>query len=466
MSFFLSLLERTKWPDSRVRVIASQSAAKLLRDSTSQHISTYMNWVSNLDLEVDVGNALTIYAYANLKNEVTRDDFSTIIQAPSIFSKSRLDLIFQETSRDESWIHHHSGFWREDFSNDRTFEDLFERSSFFGVHILKGLARDHSIPFKQQWAYEWKRIIDNGSPRGFNSYYFRPGHSSNYYTYLIPRAADVMNSALLRTISALVALYGMPSFLASDLMREFVPFFDDLYKEASTGKIPDWGDESADHSIAFLLERMLSDPELCFVSGPWNSSKDEDKFVDISVLKVINKTRTPEPDASVWDSCLGFETSSNRTGVGVLSNKLSERQLDTEHRTDTKIGLFPFVRKWFPNDCPNWMKFKAGRGFIVPSIEGDTSIMSVRPNGGSIEFVNDDILIGYQRFWTHHWSAAYLMKDAPMIGTTVKLTKEYQHDLLSIHNGEVGYIWKFSKLQRTEEYGKYDVYSEYGYVNA
>jgi hypothetical protein len=207
------LLERLNWPVRFVRWRAAKEYADLL-SSPQRKVATrvYLDWLKNRKLESEVVSGLSILLGMEPGSLPRAEEVKANIHKSSILA----DFLFQRVYHKVlgGWVTANSGAAPRDYEPDKYFDE--HKGQFVPLLLyneFKRLEEDHGLPFIQQWAYEWRKVMnETGSPHSSFPYHFMDAAKSRagIVGQFSQAQCSVYRSAYLRTLSFAVQEWEMP----------------------------------------------------------------------------------------------------------------------------------------------------------------------------------------------------------------------------------------------------------------
>jgi hypothetical protein len=264
-----------------VRWRAAREISRLLTNPATQQAATEMllNCLETSKTESEVCALLSIVFLTEPDSRPTRRAVVLRIERPSLLADMLLERIYGEGKGIAGWRWAHSGTAPEDFEDGAYFE---EHSTMHVAPILgdnlERLQRSSGLPFRRQWAFEWKNLRDRLGTR-FTEYphYFddvleaRSGIMGQYWQ----RMRDVYLSAYLRTLAHAVSEWGLPQKVAEDNCLEIVDGVAGLF-EIEPGKRPAW--------LSEFPERLCAqDADLAAIARELFEASRRGRWVAVSI---------------------------------------------------------------------------------------------------------------------------------------------------------------------------------------
>jgi hypothetical protein len=207
------LLDRLNWPVRFVRWrVAREYAALLSSGQRALARKVYLGWLKSRRMENEIVSGLSVLLVVGKEYLPTPGDVKASIRKPSILAEFLFQRIYRKVL----------GGWRD--ANSGAAPDYYQPDKYFEEHRgaavpqilyndLKELEDEQGLPFITQWAYEWRRIMDEtNSPYSSFPYHFmdfakaRAGVSGQFSQ----AQCNVYRSAYLRTLSLAVSEWQMP----------------------------------------------------------------------------------------------------------------------------------------------------------------------------------------------------------------------------------------------------------------
>lgn len=461
---FSCLFQRLQWPDPIVRLVTAKNIARRLSEDSERLLPFFLKWMKTRTLELDVVNALAVLKLSGVHESVSYSEMKQVINAGSVLSYLILCDLYDEAKNDFDWVNNHSGFFEVDMSDDQDFNIVWKRQPSWNIYLFKSEAKIAGIPLKEQWAHEWKYIVDKGFPRSFSDYYFRITGTDNQKSHLTPLSLDASMSAFLRTLSIFVQHQIIEIDTAVFLSKHLIPFYLDS-PEVGLGAAPEnWGDKNQD--IVNYLEGLISDNKgIVRLSGPWSWSNEELPIFDISVMGVVVKAGSElDQIEMVWEAFDFKYRDEFEEKIPVLTEKkrLIGHKGFEEKIQAVDLACRPIVVNWSTDGEPLWTHHLDWREYFSPYLKNIDLELEKKPSESGIDYLVNDTVVGQQEFWLNNWSPTFILESSPRLGSTLRLQKDFIQNYLVSHEEEIKYIYKITKASREKSYGEYTVSTEFG----
>lgn len=303
------LFGRMEWPNLLVRERAASQIVALLKNRETCQVtgSAFIDWLASRTLESFAANALLIPLRLKADGDEVIphvDAYDAAIKCPSVLSQ----LLFNEIRGDEigpmTWTHWHSGSAPVSTPPDPYFEQ-YKRSFVPEIYDLRAgqIERDFTIPFRRQWAYEYRCLMERTGFSHFGSFFnFLRAPSKDARVLCDVPQSEVFRSAFLRAIAWAVDIAGLQEDLAKVLALKSCPLDIGCWKIEPTAK-PNWWPH-AQQTVATLdissgevlrqveilwRQQHNSDTSAMLVHASGHIFADETAISDLEILGAFQK---------------------------------------------------------------------------------------------------------------------------------------------------------------------------------
>jgi hypothetical protein len=426
------LLERLNWPVRFVRWQSAVQFAKLFSSSRrNEAIKTYLDWLKSRQFETEILSGLAILQCTEPCDRPSAADVKKHIKKSSILA----ELLFQRLYGKllGGWTSNHSGSPPSNFKPDRYFED------YQGQVIpqilatqLKRLEKKTGLPFMEQWAFEWRTLMDfTKSPHSsFPHYFLRGAYSREDLSVQLSQSqCNVYRSAYLRTFAFAVQQWNMPKDQAVLEATCCLPLNNGLLSIEPTAR-PKWlGDvpEKAfetDAPIEGLIRQLLASGVASNGMRPVSLRIPISNAVaDFGELLIqsfyASDDFTPKPD---------FTDNSSRMLVWPIDNLISiECPLPEEEPDDFRIDgikgcCIPICLDTLPMPFGFWQGDYFSLGLAFPAPYNSSSQQIARMAKGKIETLAEGKRVGRWSTWNDNWSPVHPKEGRTRCGSLAELS--------------------------------------------
>ena len=407
------LLDRLSWPVRFVRWRAANEYAGLL-SSAQRRIATkvYLDWLNSRKLEMEIVSGLTILLVAESSSLPPADDVKSSILKSSILA----DFLFQRVYRKVlgGWVTANSGAAPPDYVPDKYFEEhkgavvpLLLYNDFHRIEEERGL------PFTQQWAYEWRKVMDEtGSSYSSFPYHFLDAARSRSGVggQFSQAQCHVYRSAYLRTLSFAVQEWEMPRNAALMVASNCLPLNRGL-EGLKPVRRPTWLSDVPEKcckpgaSLEKLVRRIIK-------------SNIATKGMRPVSLRIPISTRIAEFGELSIEACYASsdfvpkegEDEFEQTMVWGLSDlltyegELSKRDAETYRWAGVVGSMIPVCLNVWPVPLGFWLNEYAHLGIVLPAPYNFSSTAEINCKGGIVNLKNEGRSVGQWRVWHDDWS--------------------------------------------------------------
>jgi hypothetical protein len=458
------LLDRLNWPVRLARWQTAREFAKLLE--SRQHliaVKVYLEWLRSRKFEMEIVSGLAVLLCTETKSLPPGDEVKRSIRKPSILA----DFLFQKIYRKAlgGWLRAHSGEAPALFAPEAYFEKYQGQVIPLSLHAdFERLEQRGGLPFLQQWAFEWRKLMDaTNSPYASFPYYFIDGADSRTGVSgsFSQAQCNVYRSAFLRTLSFAVQRWGMPRDLAVMVSCRCLPLNTGLESLQPTRR-PNWLDDIPEKCckpgarLEPLVRRILK-PNIgaggmrpVALQIPVSSNVVEYGELSIESLFVTTDyVQPPEPEEDHKHTMLwGLDDLISFTGP------LDEQDADEFRFSGSHGSAIPVCLGAWPIYLGFWQGEYVHMGINMPAPYNFSSAPVVGFKRGRMTLSSDKKIVGCWSLWNDNWSSLHPPQGRTRCGGVAQMATD------SLKNSAVGrgmdLAWKvhLKIWQRQTEYGE------------
>jgi len=459
-----TLVERLNWPVRFARWQAATELAGLLSSSQRElTIEILLEWLRSREFETEVVAGLTVLLCAKPNDLPSPDEVRLNIKKPSILA----DLLFQRLYKEPlgGWLDAHSGAAPLGFSADRYFEEYNGQViPRFLSSEMERLQRQFGLPFPEQWAFEWRNLMDaTHSPHSTYPYHFVNAHGSRegMTAQLCQAQCNVYRSAYLRTFAFAVSEWGMPSSDAALFASFCLPLSSDIHSLKPIGR-PTWlGNlpERCCESDAKLenFARRLTKPGtgtngMRPVSLRIPVRTEAAEFGELSIESFyVTDDFVPDQEFLDYHRRLLILSAS---AIGSLVGQLPNNPVD-DYRIGGKTGwCVPMTLDAFPVHQGYWQNDYSHMGFAFPAPYIFNKSVSVESVRGFIGFASHRRRVGYWKMWHDNWVPAYPVEGRTRCGGFTELRTNVVEEAAQNLGMSLAWHVTLRRWERAREYGE------------
>ena len=458
------LLDRLNWPLRLARWQVACEFAKLF-ESSQREIATrvYLDWLKSRKFEMEIASALAILLCTETNSLPPANKVKRSIRKPSILAELMFQRVYRRTLG--GWLSAHSGEAPASFES----EDYFEKHKGQVIPLILDttfarLQRRWGFPFLQQWAYEWRRLMDaTDSPYSSFPYHFinasisRSGVSGSFSL----AQCNVYRSAFLRTLSFAVDQWGMPHDLAAMTACQCLPLNRGL-QSLQPKRRPNWlGDvpEKCCKPDALLepLVRQIIKPNIgakgmrpVSLHIPISNAVAEFGELSVEGFFVTNNYESP-PDIEemqrrtmVWDlpDLISFE------------GPLSRQDVDKFRIEGSNGSAVPVCLSVWPRYSGFWQSEYFSIGIAVPAPYHFPSESVIEFKRGELMLSSDRRPVGSWRLWNDNWSSLHPSEGHTRCGGVAEMSLDSLNASPIGHGMNLAWNVQLKLWQRPTEYGE------------
>jgi len=461
------LLERLNWPVRLVRWQAAKEAGALL---SSEHrglaTSAYLEWLRTRKFEMEVVSGLAVLLCTTEKGLPSPEDVKASIRRPSILA----DFLFQRIYRKalgSAWVSANSGPAPLGFSADTYFEEhkgqvipLILNSAF------EQLERETGLPFLQQWAYEWRRVMDatDGSYSSFPYHFVDAGGSRSGIGGQFSQAqCTIYRSAYLRTLSFAVQRWGMPRNDALFTACKCLPLNRGLEGLKPIGR-PQWlsnipercckDDAPLEKLTRRLVKENIGTAGMRPVALRIPISTTVAQFGELSIEGCY---ATPDfaPDrASDSDGTFRRLLITGLPDLLSFEGPLRDRDADEYRLKVSRGSAIPVCLSVWPIPLGFWLNEYAHLGIQLPAPYNFAAVPEVKCTKGRVELTCKRTSVGHWRVWHDEWSPLQPSEGHTRCGSVTEMNSEALREASNTIGMPLAWNVELMLWKRPKEYGE------------
>jgi hypothetical protein len=453
-----------------VRMVTAREYAKLLASPAhgKEAVKTFLHWLAARELESQIGTGLAVLLCADDQALPRFEDVREAIHQPSIIADILLQHIYGFGNRKGGWLTAHSGTAPEDFVPEKYFEDhkTAHVPLVFSNHIER-LEREHWFAFAQQWAFEWKKLMDRGgfSYSGFPHHFVGNLSRSGIIGQFEVIQSDVMRSAYLRMLACAVSEGAMTARQAGFYAMDCLPVNRGLFRVRPVDR-PIWLSDipetstttgtSLEEGARKLIIENIHSAGMRPVSllTPIKASLYE--FGDLTVAAVMATDDFVPPEMT--------EPYFSPGALWPLPDSIAfEGELDEEDTArftvEGKTGLCkPVCLDLFPMPFGYWLADYLTAGYAFPAPYLFEHPPEVICNEGGIEMSADGSTVAKLSIWHDHWTPLYAQGGGnTRCGILTEMSMSHLRRGLERHSLRLGWVAQLRLWSRATDYGEYEL---------
>lgn len=465
-------LTRLRLPVPTAKFAVLHAGAEVLQGGEQGEIfwDALIQWISELELESEVLEALCIPVLAKHANYVAVDALQHAITRPSPLSDFFLSEISDRPLLVNSWVKAHSGEVPPLFSAQDILEELTAGRIVppILVNRLKILEERSRQPFLKQWSYEFQRQLDKlGEQSDGYWQYFIEGDNERSTGQFITRRGHLARSAYLRTLSLAFDCWEMPDEVAYRESMYATPA-DLTFLKMLPGEPPYWtnmlynstpvSQDEWQRLLISVIQTIAEDDtgsELLHLNLPLASTVTYQAQVELISCLCDGNVPHPQPEEA-------FAVHEFLPGRVELPRT---RSWDITVEQQTSIGPFPCSSdgQVFAALLPCVARYVGylhsdliGRMPYLPANYSRQATLLAQPRLGGMDLLFGSRPAGEVRYWNWQWSPTYDRALGPHCGMSLTLSRECCRELLSSPGMMICRFWRATVLTRETEYGKWE----------
>lgn len=419
---FSALLTRLDFPDRIVRLIAAREISRLLNaGNQTSNLAHFFRWLNSRELEADVVTGLSVLSLSWSAMECDEIRVLQNIKRPSILSDILLEKMFSRAMRITTWSNAHSGFAPATFKTPDKFISMVSQAGPILLSFFQNVEKKHGIPMVKQWAWELEALQNRGFETEFSLSYFVDRSDCEDNGSFEPRAADVIRSSFLRTLSFAVSVCDLPEDIARYFASHCIPLFPDL-AFVDFGSAPKmWGaggNISDDRLMEFLHAcGECAEEVVIAANGRWHTSNQH--LAKVSVIGALVPVGTKLDVGEISSQLDIFHAGALLNESLGVSGSVQEFP---DLQTARKASLIPLAFKFCPNFVPRWQIDILLNHFFWPfPVLGEMIEARCCAEGVKFSKSEEDIATWY--FWLQDWEPGYPGFAGPRLGAALTIKR-------------------------------------------
>jgi len=469
---------RLRHPVPMAKLMAVHAVADAIQSTNCGAVvwREYLEWISGLELESEVAEALLFGFLARGTPNVNAGELRLAVSRPSILS----DYIVAHTGGSKifvnSWANCHSGEVPDLYKPAGEAVRLTATTNVPPI-IVSELDRLESLsghPFRRQWEFEIERLIARyGSPEDGSFSYWTGGERDAVGRY-IGRQSHYARSGFLRTIALAVDMWEMPEDIAKNAGLLALPA-SLLYVQVPPGDLPAWvdvlyraspRDGEAAHDVAEALvaefAKQADERQLLYLNAPLSRSETyegELRIVSCYVNGGIADSKAIFKLHNMLASS-GAPAVVNRVD-GVVAPPLGQHSLDLPGNVRLLPAVVPDV---------------GGAGYItadilqrcpcLPANYADIETFRGVPRSGGVDLLLDSHDLGRMMHWNQQWRPWHRPQMGPPCGTALEVRRDCYSSIAPSPEWRLETHWRVHLISREKTWGDWEERWLYGRLDA
>ena len=459
-------LARLRLPVPSAKLVAMRSFASGLDEPEIQteYWGVFRQWLSQLELESEVVEALTIPVMARSSQVVSIHQLRAAISKPSILSDFLLQEISGEPSLVRSWERAHSGDPTPCFDERNVLKEITDgRVSRIFESRLRSLQRQSGKPLLKHWAFEFQRLTDTYASLGDGSWeYFIRGVDRRHSTgQFVTRRSHAIRSAYLRTLAYAVNVLNMPNDLALEEAGYASPF-DPTFLHMGPANPPHWATHLHSASPTAIedciqivaeseanLRNEISCGFLLHLNAPLKRTGKYQSEVEVVTCLILGSAE-PEEAFEICDHLAG-NLVLPRTSEGTI--RVVKRSADDAipSKAGGKVlpAIWPSVSRAF-----GYLHLDlGGRIPYVPANYWLADPLVAQPLPGGMVLRARGSELGRVRYWNDEWSPTHVRGMGPNCAVATYFDADALKEISSVAGMSIVRFIRATILTRDSDYG-------------
>jgi hypothetical protein len=422
----------------------------------------YLEWMSGLELESEVAEALLLAFVARETANVNARELRRAASRQSILSDYIVTHIGSAKIVVNSWANCHSGEVPDLYRPADEAVRLTATTNVPPIMVseLERLEGQTGHPFRRQWEFEIERLIAR---------YWTSGESGAVGRY-IGRSSHYARSGFLRTIALAVDVWGMPEDIAETMGFLALPA-SLFYIQVPPGDTPAWGealrgatphdDKATDDFVAALVSdvaKQADGRQLLYLNAPLSRSETYEGEVRIVSCYVNGGMADSKLIFKFHDMLMtrGGDAVRNRVN-DVLAPPVGQRSFNLSGGVSLLPALFPDGGGAGYITADIWQRFPC-----LPANYAGTETFRGTPRAGGVDLVLDGRDLGRVLHWNQQWRPWHRPQMGPPCGVALEIEAEHYSMLSPGGEWRLERHWELHLITRDKEWGDWEERRLYG----
>lgn len=457
---------RLRHPVPMTKLAVIRAAAQVLRGGEHREIfwRALLDWISTLELESEVIEALCVPVAANSLSESEISELQRSISKPSPLSDLFIGKISGRLPRLISWSSSHFGEPPTFFVDEEILKELSDGRVVPGIlfHRLGSLEEEYGYPFRRQWAYEFSRLQESiAHDRHETVDHFFDSENRRHGGIFVTRRSHLVRSAYIRVMCF---AFDEIELSRARIYKEclYVSPLDFVFLDLLPGKPPSWIGSRLDEAptcqnewdefvCALIQAQRGNNSELMHLSTPLTHSQTYRGLCEI-VTYLSDDVADPEAVYGVHNWLRGAVELGREKDHCILIESTSDCLLPVNGKQEILPAVLPAIRSALGYlHCDFIMRTP-----YVPANLSGTGIIKAYPRTGGLDLFAGDDQIGETRYWNWRWGPTYDTTIGPGCGVCATVSADYLSEVASSLGLKLYRFWRAVSLTRNERFGEWN----------
>lgn len=469
-------LQRLRLPIPMAKLQIVHGAARALLDPQTNTVAweALLGWVSSLELESEVLEALCAIVLASNSDVICLEPLRSAICWPSILSDIFISEAFHTPILYNSWSKSHSGEMPPYYRADNIQAELVAGQIVPPILAsrMKELERMSGKPMLKQWAYEFDRLLYKlGSQSDGNWSYFAGDDRQRARGQFIGRRGHLARSAYLRTLALAFDVWGMPEYVARSEAMYATPA-DFSFLKMLPSKAPTWAlhfhqaqpntSEEWSDVLNVLAQATIEQEDarlLLHLNAPTQRSERYQAEVEVITVLVSEGQPSVEEIFRIHDWLPGnVHVARSSEWEFVINAREPDAFFPLNDGIKALPALLPSVGLfvgYFHSDL-------VGRMPYLPANYDSAVTLKACPRLGGADFELNGQCVGEFRYWNWLWSPTHDKALGTHGAVLVTLSHDSVSQLINCSGMQCTRVWRAKVLSRETDYGEWQEVLHYG----
>lgn len=469
-------LSRLRLPSPMAKLEVVHGAARALRDAATSAATweAFLNWVSALELESEVLEALCILVLASDSKVMALGALRSAIRCPSILSDVFISEAFGTPILINSWAKSHSGEAPLLYRANEIEEELSKGQivpPILGNRLRKLEARSDK-PMMKQWVYEFDRLLARLGPQSDGHWsYFSDDDRQRAIGQFIGRRGHLARSAYLRALALAFDHWGMPEEIARSEAMYATPA-DFSFLRMLPNDAPSWAmpfhqaqprsGEEWEIALDAIAQGAFQKEDSRLLLHFNASARCSERYqADAEVITVLSSGELlPIEEVFRIHDWLPGHIHIERTPDWRFA--INGREPDAIFPLNDGIKILPALHPSVGRFAGYFHSDIIGRMPYMPANYSRNVALTAQPRIGGADFEFKGQNVGEFRYWNWRWSPTHDKALGTHGAVSVTLSDDCISQLLQVPGMQCSRAWRATVLSRESDHGEWQESVHYG----
>tara|TARA_R110000787_G_scaffold91052_2_gene192036 strand:- start:1131 stop:2585 length:1455 start_codon:yes stop_codon:yes gene_type:complete len=458
------LFMRLKWPIHRIRWIAAQKIAELVKqeETREQAVDGLLQALESARTSAECAALLNVVRVFDLSSYFTESQIRKRTRHMCLLGDYCISASYGHKRLGSGWIWSQSGRVPESFKAasyfDRRKQAVIPPAFLNRLRRLSKIVKEDLVA---QWGYEWQKLMDEGEfEYSSDPHYFMGGARQEELLSADVRQYDVFFSAYMRTLHYAVAVLGMPvqsaiswatlgfsmnRGLANIRLEAATPDMQSIQAELSL----DMTEEEIRKLVGASLTKRAEDEIL---AADLQGLCDGERCIEISIRSFLVDPGSVVDADTIADVLIENSYAFQKVHSWEYDGELDQMEVSDLGADIQELGIVPLTR--FPiNECfGRWHSDLMTRHIELPAAYLSESPIEIVSVDQGFDIRNETGNCGSWRVWSGGWTPSRPKGAAPALGTLTLYPSKAVSDFAASQDKELKRVIRFTVWRRKESY--------------